>query len=425
MDEREVVTGFLRNDGEILLLQRSEDVGSYRGRWGGIAGHVEDHAEDEDPYRGAIRAEIREETGLDPDLLSLVRSGDAFSVADSELDVRWVVRPFLFDCPTRTVDLDWEHTAAEWVPATAILDRETVLRLWDSYDRVRPTVETVESDREHGSAYLSVRALEVLRDEAGLLARGDDRSTADDVRALARALLDARPSMTVLANRISRVTDTAGIEPGAVESAAIEEISRAVAADERAAKQLRPRLDGARIATLSRSGTVVEALQTADPAAVLLPESRPGREAIEVAEALSPDLPVTLTTDAAFPGQLESWGADGLVVGADAVLPDGSVRNKVGTRPAAAVAARAGIPVVVCAAVDKIAPSSSDEPEPRPSGELYDGDPSITARNPTFERTPPDLIDAYATDRGDLDTAEIRSLAEEFEKRRTDSDDPD
>ena len=41
MDERAVVTVFLRNAGQVLLLRRSEDVGSYSGKWGGVAGHAE------------------------------------------------------------------------------------------------------------------------------------------------------------------------------------------------------------------------------------------------------------------------------------------------------------------------------------------------------------------------------------------------
>ncbi|MFT4946705.1 MAG: translation initiation factor 2B subunit (eIF-2B alpha/beta/delta family) [Natronomonas sp.] len=414
MDERAVVTGFLHNAGEVLLLRRSENVGSYRGRWGGIAGHVEDHADAAEPPLAAIRAEVREETAIDPNTLSLVRAGESFSLSDGDLEIRWEIHPFLFDSPTRTVELDREHTASDWVAPTAILDRETVPRLWDSYDQVRSTVEHVETDREHGSAFLSVRALGVLRDEAGLLATAPEKSRFESVDAVARALRSARPSMTVLSNRINRVVDTAGIDPRDIEAAAIDEIERAESADVRAAENLRSWIDGARVGTLSRSGTVLQSLLAGDPGAVLLPESRPGREALDVAERLAEETAVTITTDAAFPGQLRSWGADVLVVGADAVLPDGGVRNKVGTRPAAAVASRAGIPVVVASAVDKISPVGDDQTDPRPGAELYDGETAIAVRNPTFERTPGDLIDAYVTDRGELDRGEICSLADEF-----------
>lgn len=67
MNETHVVTCFLRYRGEVLLLHRSDAVGSYAGQWGAVAGHAEG-----DPD-GAAREEIAEETGLD-DAVSFVRA---------------------------------------------------------------------------------------------------------------------------------------------------------------------------------------------------------------------------------------------------------------------------------------------------------------------------------------------------------------
>lgn len=410
MDRRAVVTVFLRNEGDVLLLKRSDDVGSYRGHWAGVAGHVEDHDSPED----AARAEIREETAIDPETCSVVRAGEQFSTADADLGVRWIVHPYLFECPTRAVELDWEHTDYEWTSPTEIFRRETVLELDVSYDRVRPTVETVMNDREHGSAYISIRALEVLRDEAALLATDNDLGRYNDIVGVARELVEARPSMVVLANRAARVIDEGGTDPATVEQAAIGAIARAQSADTQAAAALGPWVEESRVATLSRSGTVLQGLTDADPEAVLVPESRPGREGVTVAEALASDIPTSLSSDASFPGQLEAWAADVLIVGADAVLPDGAVRNKVGTRPAAAVATDLGIPVVVATAADKIAPTATDDTEPRPAEELYDGAAAIDVVNPTFERTPAELLDCYVTDQGELAATDIESLATEF-----------
>lgn len=410
MDDRAAVTGFLRTDSDILLLKRSDAVGSYSGRWGGVAGHVEDHDGPDD----AVRAEIREETGIDSDTCALVRRGDAFPVEDPDLGVRWTVFPYLFDCPTRAVDLDEEHTDFEWVTPTEIYRRPTVRDLDESYDRVRPTVETVTADHEHGSAHLSVRALEVLRDEAALLATSNDLGRYDDVAAVARALVEARPSMVALGNRVARVLDTAGTDPVAVERAATAALDKARNTDDQAAAALGSRVDGVRVATLSRSGTVLRALRAGEPDAVLLPESRPGGEGVPVAEDLAAETTVTLTSDAAFPGHLDRWSADVLVVGADAVSPDGAVRNKVGTHPAAAVATRLGVPVVVATAVDKVAPTAAEVSESRPGTELYDGSAPVRVDNPTFEHTPAALVNEYITDRGLLTTAEIEALAAEF-----------
>ncbi|WP_159902440.1 NUDIX domain-containing protein [Salinirussus salinus] len=407
-----VVTCFLRNDAEVLLFRRSETVGSYQGLWGGVAGHAEG-----DPDVAA-RREVREETGIDPETLAFVRAGDPFEVRDDEGE--WLVHPYLFDCPTRAVEPNWETETHEWVPPTAILRRETVTDLWESYDRIRPRVETVAGDTEHGAAYLSVRALEVLRDEAALRVEGaaddSDGSGAGWQRlgALARELATARPAMPVVANRVDRAVHAADERTAAaLEAAAEAGIERALRADGRAAASAAERAGG-RVATLSRSGTVRETLARAEPDAVLVAESRPGREGVGVAEATadSLDAAVALTTDAAFPHQLVEWGADTLLVGADAVLPDGRVVNKAGTRGAALSAAREGVDVVVAGSVDKVRRDGVVDLEPRDPGEVYgnsesgDGVPDLDVLNPTFDVTPADAVTVVG-EGGEFDPVEV------------------
>lgn len=411
MDATPVVTVFLRNGAQVLLLRRSGEVGSYRGRWGAVAGHAEGDPE------AAARAEIREETGIDPDgETTLQRRGEAFEVVDTDLDTRWLVHPYLFDSDTRTVEPNEETTEFEWVSPAAILRRETVPDLWRSYDRVRPSVETIRSDSDHGAASLSIRALEVIRDEAALAATVGSDGDWSPLVETALELVDARPAMPVLSNRIDRAMAGAADDrtPEAVERAATDRIDRALAADEATAAAAAEAISADRIATLSRSGTVLATLERLDPAAVLVAESRPGGEGVAVAseavETLAAD--VTLTTDAAFPGRLAEWNADALLVGADAIFPDGSVRNKVGTRAAATLASHEDIDVYAVAAADKITPETSLPDEQRPRAELTDDDRVVVA-NPTFERTPADVVDAVVTDRGMLDAAHCTEIAAE------------
>lgn len=415
MEARAVVTCFLRHEGAVLLLERSDAVGSYPGQWGGVAGHVtprsasESDETERDPDDAAVR-EIREETGLtDDDDVALVRRGEAFDIVDSDAGIRWTVHPYLFDVTTREVTTNWETSAAEWVSPTAILHRETVPALWESYDRVRPGVETVATDRDHGAASISVSALEVLRDEAALAAeRGDGCARLADI---ARDLLDARPSMSVVRNRVNRVMDAVSDVETArpAEHVASVAIERAVSADRRAAEWAVDHVSGQRVATLSRSGTVLQTLQYADPEAVLVAESHPGREGLAVAEALADKTDVTLTTDAGFAQALETWGADILLVGADTVLADGRVVNKVGTRAAAIASSFEGIEVLVTAAVDKLSPDGTIDLEPRDSTEVYDGE-NVTVSNPTFDVTPPDCVDGILTEQGLLDQSAVERV---------------
>ncbi|WP_424000904.1 NUDIX domain-containing protein [Haloarcula salina] len=433
MDERPVVTCFLRSEGEVLLLRRSDAVGSYAGRWGGVAGHVaDDDGRDREP-EAAARAEVEEETGLG-DAVTLARRGPSFPVEDADRGTRWVVHPFLFDCDSRDVRVNAETAATAWVHPPEILRRETVPRLWTAYDRVRPRITTVHEDRTHGSAWLSLRALEVLRDEAALAATGraadpeesewaDSMETAerdgndwDALAALARTLRDARPSMVVVANRIDRAMHAvADHTPTAVERAATETISDAVGADGVAAAVAADHV-GDCVATLSRSGTVRTVLEAAGPSAVLVAESRPGREGVGVAESLVDDAAVTLTTDAAFGHELAAWDAETLVVGADWVLPDGRVVNKVGTRSAALSAAAAGADCYAVCATDKVAPTAEWEREDRDPTEVYDGDAAVDVANPTFDVTPADAV-TVVTERGVLDAEEIGAVADAHRER--------
>ncbi|MFB6121547.1 MAG: NUDIX domain-containing protein [Halobacteriaceae archaeon] len=394
MEETAVVTCFLRNGAAVLLFRRSEGVGSYSGRWGAVAGHAEG-----DPD-AAAREEIAEEAGL-ADAVSLVRRGDPFPVEDRDRGTRWLVHPYLFDCESREVTTNYETAAHEWVHPTEIRRRDTVPDLWASYDAVRPTVETVRADETHGSAYLSLRAVEVLRDEAAI---ADDW---DAVAETARELRAARPSMTAARVRVDRTMARADRTPAAVERAARSVLDDAVDADERAAEAAARRLDGT-VATLSRSGTVRTALERAVPDAALLPESRPGREGVAVAESLAEaGLDVTLTSDAALPGLLD--GADAALVGADAVRPGGAVVNKVGTYPLALAADRAGIPLFAVCARDKIGSGGGDAGT---APDIYDGEAALTVENPLFERVPPDLV-TVVTEDGALDADDVRAVAAE------------
>ena len=414
------VTCFLRSGTDVLLLRRSGEADPYAGRWDGVAGGVESDADglgaSRREFADAARAEIRRTTGLD-ECVTLVRGGDPISVRDGERTER-IVHPFLFECGARAVDPDGETGEYEWAPPTAILDRETVPGLWRSYDAIAPTVEAVREDRDHGAAYLSVRALEVLRDRAA----GDASADALDWTALADLAVDlreARPSMIVLRTRIDRAMDAADGDPEAVRGRTEEAIEDALAADDAAAARAASELDGAsRVLTLSRSGTVRETIARLDPERVYVAESRPGGEGREVAESLVGGRSATLLTDATVAHALAAEPVDAVLVGADAVLPDGRVVNKVGTRGAALAADREGVRAVVVAARDQVRPPGGGEPDLEfgPGEEVYDGDAPLDVLAPTFDATPAGTVE-IVTEAGVLDSNDVEAAAVEARER--------
>ncbi|SEO93411.1 Translation initiation factor 2B subunit, eIF-2B alpha/beta/delta family [Halogranum amylolyticum] len=421
----DVVTAFLRHRGRILLVRRSDAVGTYPDRWGGISGYVEG---DPDDALTDARRELAEEVGvLDA---TLVRAGDPIEVVDG--DREWTVHPLLFEWnDDGELAPNEELAAVEWVHPPAVLDRATVPALWAAYEAVAPTVADVRDDETHGSAYVSVRALEVLRDCAAV---ADDWAA---VATVARELRDARPSMAALRNRIDRVmseaseatevnetTETteaaeAGHIPEAVRDRAQAAVDDAVRADEEAAANAAELLSGT-VLTLSRSGTVLGALLSARPDRVVVAESRPAREGVGVADELArAGLDVTLVTDAATGYVLAEESVDAAFVGADTVFADATVANKVGTRLLALAAARADVPLYVVTARDKISSGDDFHPEFGDAEAVYDGDRDVDVCNPIFDRTPGDLVAGLVTESGVLDADEVAEIAAEHRRMAT------
>ena len=407
-----VVTCFLRNDGEVLLLRRSGQVGSYRGKWGAVAGYAEG-----DPERAAWR-EIAEETGLEG-AVTLVRRGEPFLVEDEEIAKRWLVHPYLFDCASRELRIDWESTESAWVTPTEILRRDVVPQLWTSYEHVAPSLTEIEQDREHGSSHLSVRGLEVLRDRAAVLRHAEvARDQAwTELEVLGERLVRARPSMAALSNRVLRVLAQCRAQTAAaVEASAHEAIGRAVRDDETAAAEAARLVAGRCVLTLSRSGTVTKALLSAEPApSVVVAESRPGGEGVGVAEALTArGLNVTLVADAAIASTMLDQQVDLVLVGADTVLPSGGLVNKVGSLPAALAARHCGAPFYGVAARDKVSMAESVTLESGDSRQLYAGDANLAVRRELFEITTPELVTGIAMECGLVEPASVRSIAGEL-----------
>ena len=391
----EIVTAFVRHRGEVLLVRRPLDNETAPGRWDGVSAPVEGSNSRIDDARRVVTDRL----GLSE--LPLAYAGE--SSMSTEDGHERTIHPVLFDSPHRDIEAV-DDEVVEWAPATAILDRETVPGLWEAYEQVAPSPTRIAADTIHGSAALSIHSLEVLRDRAAVT---DDFET---VAETALELQDARPSMAVLTNRINRVMTAAGHSTGAVHDRAIEEIDAAVNADADAASTAAERLSGP-IATLSWSGTVRDTL-TQLGEKVTVAESQPNREGIDLAEFLAAaGVDVTVMTDAALPAVLSDRSFGAVLVGADTILPNGDLINKVGTRALALAADRVDVPMYVVAARDKVSTDDTFHGEHGPEDQIYDGSESISVRNPIFDLTPGSLITGVITEDGLLDQRGISVVA--------------
>ena len=163
-------------------------------------------------------------------------------------------------------------------------------------------------------------------------------------------------------------------------------------------------------------GTALGIVQAAHHAereiSVWVDETRPYLQGARLTswELAQAGVPHTLIPDVAA-GHLMSRGeVDVVIVGADRVAANGDTANKVGTYTLAVLAARHGIPFLVCAPTSSIDAATPDgdsiEIEERSADEVLEirgvriAPPGTDVRNPSFDVTPADLISGIVTEEG-------------------------
>ena len=271
-------------------------------------------------------------------------------------------------------------------------------------------------DRRHGASELARRCLEIGAESALGAPAADPAALRRLLAERATTMARARPAMAPIDNLLARwraalegaaTSDLSRFRDDAAAAArALIEDSRAAVgrAAARAARHLGP---GRTVMTHSLSSTVVELfrrLRDGGGVRAIVTESRPLCEGYELARRLSAwAIPTTLVTDAQI--GLFVAEADAVVVGADALLPDGAAVNKAGTYPLALAARDAGVPFYVCCESFKRRRADTPapfEPEEMDAAELgAPALPGVTVRNVYFDVTPARLIDGWFTERDD------------------------
>ena len=138
---------------------------------------------------------------------------------------------------------------------------------------------------------------------------------------------------------------------------------------------------------------------------VFATETRPWLQGHITARTLAKEgIDVTMIVDSAVRYFMRD--IDIVVVGADTIASNGAVINKIGTSQIALIAHEARIPFIVCAETYKFSPETIigklvkiEERDPK---EIANPDdfPGVKFRNPVFDATPPEYIDAIVTEKG-------------------------
>jgi translation initiation factor eIF-2B subunit delta len=278
-------------------------------------------------------------------------------------------------------------------------------------------LQEIKTDTRSGAAELAAKG-------ARLLLVALKQGSADDIRALSQALLDAQPAMAPMVNLVNHLFHAIASlqDPQQIwmegKMAIQGFLDGLIAAPDKIKGHALPLLqEKGVVMTHSYSSTVLQVLEHAQGIEVICPESRPLAEGLRTAKALGEKgIQVRLVTD--FAALSLVGECDLVIVGADAVTLDGVV-NKIGTYGLALAAKNNGIPFYVLAGTEKFLPppfSNALRIEKRDPKEITEETiPHGVVENVYFDFTPLDLITGVVTQEGVISGEKLAEVLEGME----------
>lgn len=118
-----VLTCFVENQRKILLLRRSDKVGTYQKKWNSVAGYIDEFI----PLENKILEELREELDLNEENIESISISQPYEFTDKEINKVWIIIPCIAKLKKPPIiSLDWEHTDYEWIEPNQITNFDTV-----------------------------------------------------------------------------------------------------------------------------------------------------------------------------------------------------------------------------------------------------------------------------------------------------------
>mgnify|MGYP000116421068 CR=1 FL=1 len=282
-------------------------------------------------------------------------------------------------------------------------------------EEVIKIADDIREMRIRGAGRIARAAAEALMIAAKSY-NGDLEDFARYMEEVSEILLSTRPTAVSLPNAISYVMKAVRRRYGSVVEAVEAVVRAAMEFKEYSEKALeligeigsRMIEDGMTIITHCNSSAVVSILAKAwregKRFKVYATETRPRYQGYITARDLaSRGISTTLITDSAVAYIMRK--ADLVLVGADAITSNGALINKIGTSQIALTAKVYSVPFYVAAETYKFSPytlaGEAVEIEERDPREVLDPPiEGIEIRNPAFDATPPEYIDAIITEIG-------------------------
>ncbi|NIQ06103.1 MAG: hypothetical protein GWO20_10375 [Candidatus Korarchaeota archaeon] len=175
------------------------------------------------------------------------------------------------------------------------------------------------------------------------------------------------------------------------------------------------------VLTLSRSSTVLEAFAHSSERIreVIVLESRPAFEGRSMARSIAEmRIEVKIIVDSAVGYFIDK--VDSVVIGADAILPEGAVVNKIGSYPLALLSNRTNTPFFVLSSLFKAdIQQIGVKVEQRDPKEIWKDAPNnITPLNIYFERVPFSLVSGIYCELGEISPSKFVDTAVQYIKEQ-------
>ena len=300
------------------------------------------------------------------------------------------------------------------------------MRSFKNPQAIERRLSAIAADRRSGASELALRALRVFA-LARPAADAPRSRYQRDIHRLSRRMARLRPAMSPIRTVVERVVfeyDSAP-EPATVRDAH-KNLNAVVAkitvstenANTRTARHFEKQFGRFKAPIcISYSSSVVGALNTLERPRVFVCESRPLMEGRRMARLLrSCAVAVTVVTESQI--GLVMPECDCVVMGCDAIHPDGSIVNKTGSYLLALAAREHRRPVIVVGDTNKVC-DGPDEFERQPESQVWPRAPrGIGVRNLVFERVPAHLVDYIALDTGVFKTGRMRQTWKRLRTRR-------
>ena len=280
--------------------------------------------------------------------------------------------------------------------------------------RIEEIGEEIKEMKIRGAGRIARAAAEALKIFAQEYKGGEDEFR-DRIKKVSDYLISTRPTAVSLKNAIYYVLNRMRGERldelrERVIQSADEFIKSSLEAVEKIGKFGAERIrNGSTILTHCNSSaalaTIIQAHKDGKDIKVFNTETRPWLQGHITARTLSKEgIDVTMIVDSAVRYFMRD--IDIVIVGADTIASNGALINKIGTSQIALIAHEARVPFIVAAETYKFSPETVIgklvDIEERPHSEIANPDdfPGVKFRNPVFDATPPEYIDAIITERG-------------------------